>query len=122
MAPDVFVSRVVSSSQDQHNGWERPLPLRQAQDNGDLVVGGEIGEVDFPLHIQCWPCVNGVFLRPLANGRGHVCRGPAFQDQRIDLLKRQIAIPELVLVIPDAVVAQIELVTAKCKCVPSDVI
>lgn len=115
MTPDVLISCVVSGSRDKHNRRERSCPVRQAQRTGELVMSGEIIEADFPLHVRRWSGTNCVFLRTLANGRGHVFGGSAFQNQRINLLKGQRALPSLLFVVPDAVVIQVELVHSKMQ-------
>ncbi len=81
-------------------------------------MGGEIVELDIALHITCWSGSNGLFLRPFMNGRGQVSRAGAFQRKRIDLLKCQLAVPDLVLVIPNAIVAQLELVHCEMQMCP----
>jgi hypothetical protein len=81
-------------------------------------MGGNIGEVDFPLHIGDPSGINRVFLRAVVNDCTHVLCGGAPQGELIDLLKCQIALPDLFLVMPDTVVTQVELVHGKMQMCP----
>ena len=81
-------------------------------------MGGSIGELDFPLPIRGWSGINRVFLRAPVDDRAHVLSGGPPEDQRIDLLKCQITFPDLFLLLPHTVVAQVELVHSKMQMCP----
>ena len=76
-------------------------------------MGGIIGEVNLLLHIGRRSGIDRVLLRALVGDCAHVLGGGAPQDQRIDLLKCQIAGPTFFLLIPLAVEAQVELIHRK---------
>src|SRR5580700_2350781 len=81
-------------------------------------MGGSICELDLPLHIRCWSSTNRVFLRALVDDCAHVLSSGAPQNQRIDLMKCQIAFPDVFILVPHTVVAQVELVHGKMQMCP----
>ena len=113
MALDILVAGIVASTGDQHNSREWSFAVGHAQRTGELVKAGEIVEPDIPLQIRYWSGRDGIFLGPFMNDWCQVFSSGSFQDELIDLLKCQIATLHLLLLIPDAIVAQVEL--GHCK-------